>query len=380
MKVAIIGNPVTTISSGKFLNKFVKILKTFSSQIFILNDGCVTNRKDQTKVIPVTRYSILIDSKISIISSILKFIIAQLGFCYAIVRYLQKVRVVFVFPIVLSSLPVILCKIMGKKTILYEAQDIWSEELHEGILNKIKFHFMLQSRKTVLRCVDHIIVEGETSIALNKIEGFKSKISIIPQYVDKKTYHIQTPIEERRNIVSFIGYLDYRKGALDFAKAILLIESEGLDLSFNIIGNGPLLNEISMLLTHEIDMNRVRIFSSISEKDYQRILNETKLCILPSKAEGLPNVVLESIASGTLILATPVGAIPDLIDNGYTGFLMTDTSPESIAENIKRVLYSSNIREISDRAHTKVIRDYSFSSAIKRYKVFFQSFKKNQVS
>ena len=63
-----------------------------------------------------------------------------------------------------------------------------------------------------------------------------------------------------------------------------------------------------------------------------------KLLVLPCYTEGLPNVMLDAMACGTLVLAISVGAIPDPIKNDETRFIMGDNSPECIARSVVKAL------------------------------------------
>ena len=66
---------------------------------------------------------------------------------------------------------------------------------------------------------------------------------------------------------------------------------------------------------------------------------------------------------GTPVLATSVGAIPSIIKDGETGFIMKDNSPECIAENVIRALNGPNLNEIAKNARALVERDFTYEAA-----------------
>jgi glycosyltransferase involved in cell wall biosynthesis len=67
------------------------------------------------------------------------------------------------------------------------------------------------------------------------------------------------------------------------------------------------------------------------------ILSHYSVFILPSKFEGLPISILEAISSGLVVVASNVGGIPEIIEDGKTGFLIDGYSPENIAKTLLRV-------------------------------------------
>jgi len=99
-----------------------------------------------------------------------------------------------------------------------------------------------------------------------------------------------------------------------------------------------------------------------------RYLNEAKLVVLPSYGEGLPNIVLEAMACGTPVLATPVGGIPDVIQNGDTGFIMKNNSPACIAENVMRALEHPDLETIVKNARALVEQEFTYEGAMERWK------------
>ena len=74
------------------------------------------------------------------------------------------------------------------------------------------------------------------------------------------------------------------------------------------------------------------------------------------------------MACGTPILATPVGALPDLIKDGETGFIMEDNSPETIARNVIRALSDGRFERIARNARTLVENEFTYRAAVGRYR------------
>ena len=120
--------------------------------------------------------------------------------------------------------------------------------------------------------------------------------------------------------------------------------------------------------TPAYDNGKVAIAGKVSHEAMPGYLNESKLAVLPSCGEGLPNVVLEAMACGAIVLATPVGAVPDLIKDAETGFIMEDNSPECIARNVIRVLNHPDIGEISRRARILIEKEFTCERAVARFR------------
>jgi glycosyltransferase involved in cell wall biosynthesis len=90
-----------------------------------------------------------------------------------------------------------------------------------------------------------------------------------------------------------------------------------------------------------------------------------KLLVLPSFTEGLPNILLEAMACGTPVLATPVGAIKDIIKESETGFLLKSDDPIHIAERIIELLNNPELlEEVSIKAYNYVRENFSFEKTL----------------
>ena len=74
------------------------------------------------------------------------------------------------------------------------------------------------------------------------------------------------------------------------------------------------------------------------------------------------------MACGTPVLATSVSAIPDVIKDCETGFMMEDNSPEVIAANVIRALEHPDLKGIAQRAQALVERKFTFERAVERWR------------
>jgi glycosyltransferase involved in cell wall biosynthesis len=98
-----------------------------------------------------------------------------------------------------------------------------------------------------------------------------------------------------------------------------------------------------------------------------------KLLVIPSYTEGLPTILLEAMACGTPVLATPVGNIPDIIDDGENGFIVPANSPSILAAAIVAALSNDTLGDISNHAAESVAAHYSFGASVARHREIIKS-------
>lgn len=126
------------------------------------------------------------------------------------------------------------------------------------------------------------------------------------------------------------------------------------------------------LSSYENLNNKVELTGWIPHDELPDYSNMLKLIVLPSYTEGLPNVMLEAMACGTPVLATPVGTIPDVIKDGETGFIMENNNPECVAENVIRVLEHPDLDKIVKNARELVEKEYTYEAAVERYRMILK--------
>ena len=162
------------------------------------------------------------------------------------------------------------------------------------------------------------------------------------------------------------------KGIENFIQAIPEILTEKNNFKFILIGDGPLMDKIKEFRDANHLQENIILTGWINHNDLPRYLNEFKLLILPSYTEGLPNVILEAMACGTPVITTNVGAIPDIIQDEHTGFIMDDNSEETIRINITRALQHPQLNVIVQNANILVNKEFNYNNTLNLWKKILQ--------
>jgi glycosyltransferase involved in cell wall biosynthesis len=216
---------------------------------------------------------------------------------------------------------------------------------------------------------DKIVLYSPNLVNEWDLGKYRNKIIIAHEhFLNTKTFTVTRPISDRPQLIGYIGRLSEEKGIQNFVLALPQILKNQKNLRVIIGGDGGLKESIKTSLVAEKLTDRVDLPGWISHDDLPQYLNQFQLLVLPSYTEGLPNIVLEALSCGTPVLATPVGAISDIIKDGETGFIMRNNSPECIAENIIRALNFPNLGKITENGRWFVEENFTFERTKENWK------------
>jgi glycosyltransferase involved in cell wall biosynthesis len=181
---------------------------------------------------------------------------------------------------------------------------------------------------------DKLILYSENMSTEGNLTRFAPKTIFAQRcIVDFNKFRPMIQLADRPKIVGFVGRLSEEKGILNFAHAIRLIVAAEAEIRFVICGEGGLSNSLKAILGVQ-GLDRTNLIGWVDHDQIPSLLNSMMLLVIPSYSEGLPNVMVEAMACGTPVLATRVGAIPDEIEEGKTGFLLKTNDPEEIARSV----------------------------------------------
>ena len=182
------------------------------------------------------------------------------------------------------------------------------------------------------------------------------KIDILRNYIDTNIFYNRKNIDEKNEFV-FVGRLNEQKNLFNTIKAV---NNAGMKL--NIYGNGELKKDLELFIKKN-NFN-CELKGYIANSELPVVLNEYKYFILASHIEGMPKSLLEAMACGRICVGTDVDGINELIINGKTGILASDTSEKSIIEALHTVISINEKDNIASNAEQLIRELYSLGSIV----------------
>lgn len=192
-----------------------------------------------------------------------------------------------------------------------------------------------------------VAVSGPLREAALALGVSPERIDIVPNGVDRQSFHPRDRLEARRALglplegpmVLYVGHVTEAKGAFDLVRAFASIPKAENPARLVIVGDGSGLEACR-------DLARERggeTISFVGAQPYEQIptwLAACDLLALPSWNEGMPNVVLEALASGRRVVASRVGGIPEVVTEEL-GILVPPRDVPALAQALQTALATS---------------------------------------
>ncbi len=177
-------------------------------------------------------------------------------------------------------------------------------------------------------------------------------VRVIPNTIDpmfaQTLNGINHDASDREKIVLFLGALGTRKGVYDILKAIPLVHIEEPDARFLFAGEEETRGEKTKIdqLCKENSLTEIVYFlGNITGQAKLELFQRAMLYILPSYGENLPYALLEAMSVGLPVITTPVGAIPEIIQEGCNGLMIQPGDYETLAKCIVILLQDPVLRK-----------------------------------
>ncbi|MCM8785180.1 MAG: glycosyltransferase [Candidatus Omnitrophica bacterium] len=227
------------------------------------------------------------------------------------------------------------------------------------------YHWFLE--RITKRWVDLIISNSYSAkeILIKKGRIPRKKIKVIPNGI-QILENLEKVEKKDFIVIGTIGNLKKAKGYFYLIDAAKIVIEKFKNVRFYIIGEGELKQEIlKRIKKYSIEQYFVLTGYVENIYDYLRIFD---IFVLPSLWEGCPVSLLESMGYGIASIATDVGDVPYIIENGETGYIVKSGDYKKMAERIINLIENKELREkIGQKAREKIKKDYYFEEMVKAY-------------
>lgn len=175
-------------------------------------------------------------------------------------------------------------------------------------------HYNGLGRLAVELCDAHVVLGRYGRSELTTCGVDPERIYTVPPAVDRAAFRPEGPrVDSTEADLTglFVGRLDRRKGADRLQRIVAAVCEQREDVTFLVVGDGPYRG----LLRDDLPEDRVDVVGRVPHAELPAYYRAADFLVYPTRIDGLPNVLLEAMASGLVTLAAPVGEIPFYADH-----------------------------------------------------------------
>ena len=216
--------------------------------------------------------------------------------------------------------------------------------------------------RRVLSWPDAVVLLARSEMAAYADFAPRARLVRIPNAVSpgEAAVRVECNGEDRPLRIVFVGRLAADKGVLETVEAVRILRDRGIDSYLTIAGSGSAEHEITAAIEASRLGDRTALVGAVFGSAKQQLWREADAFALPTVREGLPYALLEAMAGSVVPVVSPVGAIPDVVQNEVNGLLVPARDALALANALERL---ANDRPLLLRlalaARLRVVNHYS---------------------
>lgn len=181
--------------------------------------------------------------------------------------------------------------------------------------------------------------------AMDQLRPFfqDARMSVIPNPVDLEVYEPRSRPPAKGNYrILFMGWIIKEKGVYDIVEVMPEVIARFPQAEFLFAGNKEVERLKRMIEDRQLAQH-AKVLGWVDGKEKLELLHTSRILLLPSYTEGVPNVLLEAMASGLPAITCPVGGIPSVFIEGENGYFVSPGNTKDLAARIMHLLENDEI-------------------------------------
>lgn len=286
---------------------------------------------------------------------ILNFIWFQIKTFFVSMRELKKGDYAFFWVGDKMFSSMLACKLKGAKTHFFLYGMTSLENTSKKARNTKKSQDFLAS-KAAINCAESPSVLTDRGISLSK------KTKIIHLFVENCENLKKS--EQKQKKIGMLCRLASGKCVLESIEGFCEFHRTHPDYSLDIVGDGILYDECKALIKKLGADSFISLRGWVLHDELFEFLPQWELLLFPTKTEGLPNSVLESMSFSVPALCSPVGGLKDIIIDNENGFVLPDDTPQVIAQKLSEIIDNNQLLQaVSENARATIDNKFTLTKA-----------------
>jgi glycosyltransferase involved in cell wall biosynthesis len=232
---------------------------------------------------------------------------------------------------------------------------------------------------------DALVANSKQEAAFLRCHRPNLKVDVVPNGVeapgqltnfqDKQELRRRLGVSSSSPIIGAVGSMVPRKNFTLLIKALGVLAQRKVSFTLVLIGDGPILLDLKRQANLSLPKDSFFFLGAIPNAVMWYPAFDLH-CMPSIDQEGMPNVVMEASATGLPVVASDVAGVPELVEDGVTGFLVQPNEVNCLAEHLQKLLLDSDMRQRMGRAGMeKMIREFSVEAMVIRMtKVYEDAF------
>lgn len=219
----------------------------------------------------------------------------------------------------------------------------------------------------LLKRVDAVV--ALTDGIKQKIASFTphAKLFTLNNPVDVKALENKYGYKRLPNRLLYLGWYIKAKGVYELVNAVNILVKHREQIHLDFFGTKGTTRLRDYVIKKKLQTT-ITVHDWIEDKNKIKVLYESTMLILPSHSEGMPNVILEAMATLTPIIATSVGGLKEILVDKKNSLLTKVNDPKDLSKKISRLLHDRELRQrLAAQAYNEACNSYDISVVKKHF-------------
>ena len=203
---------------------------------------------------------------------------------------------------------------------------------------------------------------------------FWSKLKVVRCGLDKEYLDVKpSEVPDVQRLVC-VGRICEQKGQILLCEAAKRLFHEGVQFELVLVGDGEMRQDVEAFIASEGLEDRIQITGWASGEAVREHLVASRATVLPSFGEGLPVVIMESLALGRPVVSTYIAGIPELVEPGKSGWLVPAGSVDALVDTLRDVLEVpvDELNRVGSEGRRRVLALHDISNSARELKRLFE--------